>query len=111
MHEQWFIQLAQQQAIQDAIDRRERYSIPYSSTTDIYGSHEKPELLAKRNIGRPSTDWRIIQAILDIYDRSKEETRLRITPRTLSLRAIANKLNNKVSYLTVRTILKEYDRC
>lgn len=108
MHEQWFEALAREQAKQDIIDRRERYNIPYGSTTDIYGIQAKPELLAKRNIGRPPTDWRIIQRILELYDQSLEDIVYKKRTRPLSLRAIAAEIDGKVSYLTVRTILRSY---
>lgn len=71
----------------------------------------KPELLSKRNIGRPATDWRIIQRILELYDYSVEETELKKRTRPLSLRALAKHINHKVSYLTVRTILRTYRKC
>lgn len=108
MHEEWFEALAEQQAKQDMIDKRERYNIPYGSTTDIYGIQAKPDLLSKRSIGRPSTDWRIIQHILELYDHSLEEIQLQERKRPLSLRSIAAKTGGKVSHLTVRTVIRNY---
>lgn len=110
MHEEWFTALISEQLRQDHIDKRERYTIPYSSTTDIYGEQDKPELLSKRNVGRPLTDWRIIQRILEAYDKSIEELQIQKRTRPLSLRALAKIVDNKVSYLTVRTILRTYKR-
>jgi hypothetical protein len=106
--EPWFIALTQEQSRQDTIDRHESYCLPYNSTTNIYGVYEAPELLSKRDVGRPSTDWRIVDKVLQIYDASVEDVKEGRIARPKSLRAIARELNNRIGYVTVRNILKEY---
>ncbi len=110
MNEPWFKALAEEQAKQDDIDRRERYLIPYSSATDLYGNYEQKGLLAKRDVGRPSTDWRIVHKVLEIYDQSVEDVLMKRTPRIISLRAISNQIDNKIDHCTVFKILKSYRR-
>jgi hypothetical protein len=108
MTEDWFIALSQEQSRQDTIDRHESYCLPYNSSTNIYGVHEAPELLSKREVGRPSTDWRIVDKVLQIYDASVEDVHEGKIARPKSLRSIARELDNQIGYVTVRNILKEY---
>lgn len=108
MHEPWFIALAEAQQKQDQIDKYESYGLPYHSATDIYGKYTAPELLSKRDVGRPSTDWRIIEKVLCLYDQSIDDVRLKHAIRPASLRAIAKALDNKIGYVTIRNILLEY---
>jgi len=108
--EDWFIALVEEQSRQDTIDRYERYSLPYSSATDIHGIYTAPELLSKRDVGRPSTDWRIVDKVLAIYDSSFEDVKEGKAIRTKSLRAIAKEIGGVVGYVTIRNILKEYRR-
>jgi hypothetical protein len=108
MREPWFIALAQEQQKQDQIDRYESYGLPYHSATDIYGKYTAPELLSKRDVGRPSTDWRIIEKVLCLYDKSIDDVQLKRAIRPASLRAIAKELGNKIGYVTIRNILLEY---
>lgn len=108
MTEDWFIALSQEQSRQDTIDRYESYCLPYNSATNIYGVQDSPELLSKREVGRPSTDWRIVDKVLQIYDASVEDVKEGKAARPKSLRAIARLLDNKIGYVTVRNILKEY---
>lgn len=108
MDEPWFKALAECQQKQDEIDRHEGYCLPYGSRTDIYGVYDEPELLSKRDVGRPNTDWRVVDKVLKIYDASVEDVKEGKALRPKSLRAIARELNNIVGYVTVRNILKEY---
>ncbi len=108
MDEPWFKALAEEQSRQDTIDRRESYRLPYYSATDIHGTYNSPELLSKRDVGRPSTDWRIVDKVLQIYDDSVADVREGKTIRTKSLRAIAREVGSVVGYVTVRNILREY---
>lgn len=108
MTEDWFIALAQEQSRQDTIDRHESYCLPYNSYTNIYGVHDAPELLSKRDVGRPSTDWRLVDKVLQIYDASVEDANEGKIARPKSLRAIARELNNRIGYVTIRNILREY---
>ena len=108
MNTPWFLALAEEQTRQDTIDKHEHYCLPYWSTTNIYGIHEATELLSKREVGRPSTDWRIVDKVLQIYDSSVEDVKEGIALRPKSLRAIARELNNCIGFVTVRNILREY---
>ncbi len=108
MQEPWFKALSKEQSRQDEIDRYEGYSLPFNSAADIYGLQAAPELLTKRDVGRPSTDWRLIEQVLRIYDESVEAVREGRLQRPKSLRAIARELGNKLGYVTVRNILLEY---
>lgn len=109
MDEEWFIALAEEQSRQDIIDKHERFSLPYGSTTNVYGVYEAPELLSKREIGRPSTDWRIVDKVLQIYDTSVQDMLEGKTTRVKSLRSIAKEVGN-IGFCTVRNILIEYGR-
>lgn len=108
MNEPWFIALLEEQSKQDVIDRHESYCLPWYSSTNLYGVYEAPQLLAKRDVGRPSTDWRIVDKVLRIYDASVEDVVEGKAIRPKSLRAIAKEMNNVIGYVTVRNILKEY---
>lgn len=108
MHEPWFEALANEQQRQDDIDRREGFVLPYNSATDIYGQQESPQLLVKRNVGRPATDWRIVERVLRLYDASLEQFELKQTKRVKSLRTLANEVGNVVDHCTVRNIIKTY---
>lgn len=108
MTEAWFIALVQEQSRQDTIDRYESYSLPYNSQTNIYGTYEATELLSRKEVGRPTTDWRIVAKVLQIYDDSVEDVKEGKAVRPKSLRAIARELGNILGYVTVRNILKEY---
>jgi hypothetical protein len=74
----------------------------------MYGEQAAPELLLKRDVGRPSTDWRLVEKVLAIYDQSVEDVLEKRTPRTKSLRSIAKEMNHVLGYVTIRNILKEY---
>lgn len=108
MTEEWFIALLEEQSRQDTIDRYERYSLPYSSATDMHGTYTAPELLSKKEIGRPNTDWRTVDKVLQIYDSSVEDVKEGKAIKTKSLRAIARELGNILGYVTIRNILREY---
>lgn len=108
MNERWFIVLAESQKTQDEINRRESYSLPYSQSTDLHGTYKSSELLSKRNIGRPETNWIIVNKVLEIYDMSIEDFLLNKVPRVKSLRTIAKELNNVIDHCTVRNIIRAY---
>jgi hypothetical protein len=101
MDEEWFKELVSADQKQREIDLREQGAIPYSSNVDVYGKQSPLIFLAKRPVGRPSTDWRIVNKILAIYDES-------IAERKKSLRSIAREVNNVVDHCTVRNILNKY---
>jgi len=103
MNEQWFKDLEQKQAEQDAIDTREGFTIPYSAQTDIEGNNVATDtgIAGGKPVGRPETKAVVVDQVLAIYDESVENG------KPLSLRKIAGKLGNKVSYNTIRNILKE----
>ncbi len=90
--EVWFKELRKLQHIQNTIDNKEVFSYVYSNMSS------KDNI---KNRGRPQTDWRIVEDILKIFDNALETEKI-------SLRAIVRKLNNKVGYITVRSILIRY---
>jgi len=108
----WFIELASQQKKQDDIDRRERFQLPFYSETNLQGEYNAPELLSKRDVGRPSTDWRIVDKVLKIYDASLEQVELGTAIRVKPLRQIAREIQTTmgvhIGYVTIRNILLEY---
>jgi len=112
INEPWFIDIALQQKKQDDIDRRERFQLPFYSETNIHGEYKAPELLSKRDVGRPSTDWRTVEKVLRIYDASLEDVEVGIAPRVKSLRQIAKEvaaeIGTNIGYVTCRNILLEY---
>jgi hypothetical protein len=108
MNEPWFKALIEEDQKQEQINRYEGYRLPYNSPVDIHGAQDMPELLLKRAIGRPSTDWMIVNRVLEIYDQSVENVKLGIERQVISLRAIARRLDNVIGYVTVRNILREY---
>jgi len=110
MNEPWFKELAKAQSIQDEIDKRESYQIPFTSAADSNGKVEVSELLAKKPVGRPSTDWRIVAKVLQIYDTSIDVYEQGLSPRIKSLRTIAKEVGNSVDHCTVRNILNAYRR-
>ena len=112
INEPWFIDIALQQKKQDDIDRRERFQLPFYTETNIHGEYKAPELLSKRDVGRPSTDWRTVEKVLRIYDASMEDVELGLIPRVKSLRQIAKEvaaeIGMNIGYVTCRNILLEY---
>jgi len=108
LHTEWFMFLLTEQKKQDVIDRLERYNFPYGRSTDIYGSRSDIELLSKRKVGRPATDWRIIDKVLKVYDDSLEEVLDNKVARIKSLRQMARDLNGIIDHCTIRNILNIY---
>ncbi len=108
INEPWFKELAALQQEQDDIDKRERYNIPYYSTTDIHGVYEPPKLLSKKDVGRPSTDWRIAAKVLEVYDESVDAVKNKKAVRVKSLRQIAREVGHGLGYVTCRNILLKY---
>jgi hypothetical protein len=104
----WFKELVKMQVRQDRIDALENGDIDMHGSVAIDGLPEKPSITVKRDIGRPRTDWRIVQRVLDIYDEDRELVIQGKKVKPLSLRAIAREIDNAVGYFTVRTILLEY---
>ena len=107
-NEEWLLFLLDQQRQQRNIDRHECYSLERDTIVGIEGLIEKKEFIAKKDVGRPSTHWKVVNQVLDIYDASVEACHAGIIPRRKSLRAIARELDNKIGYCTVRNILKTY---
>lgn len=101
-NEDWFKELAKAEIKQDEIDMIECTSVNsmFTLPTDNEGG------LVKKNIGRPSTDWRTVNKVLQVYDESLTRERLGIGKRK-SLRVIEKEVGN-VNFLTVRKILKRY---
>jgi hypothetical protein len=107
MHEPWFKELAQAQSRQDVIDFYEGYSLSFGATVDIEGTHSADvKLLSKKNIGRPATDWRIVNKVLLLFDQNTTDVEEN-NARKLSLRTMAT-LVGGVDHCTVRNILNRY---
>jgi len=110
--EDWFIALSSMQQKQDSIDHAEIFQLPYTAEVSLHGVLQDTPKSGKRGIGRPLTDWRVMNHILAIYDEAIEEQ----TP--LSLRKITTLVNahfsNKkqknmqITHLTVRAVLMRY---
>lgn len=104
----WFKELVRMQTQQDRIDILESGDIELQGTVSIHGTIPAPSITVRKEIGRPRTDWRIVQKVLDIYDEDREQIAQGDKRKPLSLRAIAKRIDNAVGYFTVRTILKQY---
>lgn len=102
MHTEWFQELESLQRRQDEIDRQEYQLLDYTNSSTIVGTIADKPVVGKKSVGRPATDWRLEQKVLDLFDESIEQG------NRLSLRTIAGILNNKVKYLTVRRILLDH---
>jgi len=103
--ESWFKELVQLQQRQDDIDRKE-YSLNGDSEVNIYGaSSNNPGF--KKGVGRPTTDRKLVNEVLKLYDLSLENES-NGTGKRYSLRRLQKEMNNRVKYLTIRRILKTY---
>jgi len=98
----WFKELAKLQAVQDRISQIENADI--ETPTALHVSAQ-PDIEIKKDIGRPRTDWQIVNKVLEIYDNDRELVLNGERARPLSLRAIAKEINYVVGYFTVRSIL------
>jgi len=106
MNEPWFLELARMEKIQNKINDMEPYSIADSANRE---PDQAPVQTAKNPVGRPNTDWRIVKAILKIYDEDADAIAYnRLLRKPISYRSIAKLVGNSVSYLTVRGIIKKY---
>lgn len=105
MNEDWFKEIMNIQRRQDYIDKRENKGLPYYTQTDMYGVIQTKGLDHKKNVGKPKTQWNIIERVLDIFDTSIENN------IPVSLRSIANVVKDAgytIHYTTVRNILLEF---
>jgi hypothetical protein len=100
INEPWFKELVQIQQHQDNIDRRE-YSLSGDSEVNIYGN-SSDNTTFKKSVGRPTTDRKLVNEVLRIYDLSLENG------KRYSLRRIQKEMNGRVKYLTIRRILQTY---
>lgn len=106
-HEDWFIAVDSMQVKQDSIDKNERYELPFNSSVNSSGVQEEHIYRLKRNVGKPRIDWYIVNTVLDIYDSNRADVEEGLDTK-MSLRDIALAINNKISFLSVRNILKTY---
>jgi hypothetical protein len=107
MQTDWFKALEQLQHSQDIIDINEMYELSYEATTNPNGVQDKPELLLKKNVGRPPTHWKTVNKVLDIFDKNLADVEEGLDKR-LSLRSISKLLNNEISFFIVRKVLTRY---
>lgn len=106
MHELWFIELMTLQRAQYTIDKLENFNIPYNKFVDLSGNYTVDFLQYKKRKGRPSTDLKIVEKILDIYDNSIEDVLQKKRKRAITI----NELSCLVSLPTgtVYDIIKKY---
>lgn len=105
VQEPWFKEIARLQAQQDKIDKFENTDLD-APAAQLIG--DTPNITIKKDIGRPKTDWRIVNKVLEIYDRDREQVLNGEKKKPLSLRAMAREINEAVGYFTVRSILIQY---
>lgn len=105
IHEPWFKELSKLQAQQDRIDILESTDLEAPAAIN---SGEVPNITVKKDIGRPKTDWRVVNKVLEIYDNDREKVLSGDKKRPLSLRSIAKEIDNVVGYFTIRSILIQY---
>jgi hypothetical protein len=92
---------------QRAIDRMECFTLD-SYVINTTTTEHKPQQTVKKEVGRPSTNWIVVNQVLSIYDESVDLFITGKVAKVKSLRTIARELNNRIGYCTVRNILKEY---
>lgn len=106
IHEPWFKELESMQKKQDQIDTTESYALGEGSV-DMYGKSESAIVVAKRNVGRPGTNWILVNEVLQRYDESIEIEKAGNGKR-LSLRKLEKAMDYRVHFLTIRRILIMY---
>ena len=103
MHESWFLALVELQKVQDRIDDREQYTIDSRTNTNLYGVTATNTVpISKRSVGRPRTNWKLVEEILRLYDESLENG------QRLSVRTLEKMIDRRVKFLTIWNILKKY---
>lgn len=106
MHEPWFKALLEEQRIQDSIDKIERDTLPQDNTRSSY-TVTPIHTIGKQGSGR-STDWRIVDRILRLYDDSQAMVQQHKRTKPLSLRALEKAIDGVVDHCTIRKILQTY---
>lgn len=91
---------------QDRIDTKESYPLETGSV-NMYGKADIPIVSSKRSVGRPATDWKLINEVLQRYDESLDNEKAG-TGKRLSLRKLEKAMGGRVKFLTVRRILLLY---
>lgn len=104
--EPWFKELELMQKRQDRIDGKESYALE-TGAVNMYGKAEAPIVSSKKNVGRPPTNWILVNEVLTRYDESLERERAGNGKR-LSLRKLEKAMDGRVKFLTVRRILLMY---
>lgn len=104
--EPWFKELETMQKRQDRIDARESYALETGSV-NMYGKAESPIVSSKKSVGRPPTNWMLINEVLSHYDASLDKERAGKGKR-LSLRKLEKLMESRVKFLTIRRILLLY---
>ena len=101
INEPWFKELEQMQKQQDRIDRKESFALETGSV-NMYGQAEAVIVSSKKSVGRPPTNWILINEVLQRYDESIDNG------KRLSLRKLEKAMNHRVKFLTIRRILLMY---
>lgn len=91
---------------QDKIDGHESFTLE-SGSVNMYGKAEQAIVSSKKSVGRPATNWMLINEVLERYDASLANERAGLGKR-LSLRKLEKAMGGKVKFLTVRRILLMY---
>jgi hypothetical protein len=102
MREAWFLALVELDKVQYKIDNKEQYHIDSRTNTDLYGVPIRTAVKSKRSVGRPRTDWKLIEEVLQLYDTSIENG------QRLSVRALEKAMNRRIKFLTIWKIIKRY---
>jgi hypothetical protein len=102
MREAWFLALVELDKVQYKIDNKEQYHIDFRTNTDLYGVPIRTAVKSKRSVGRPRTDWKLIEEVLQLYDTSIENG------QRLSVRALEKAMNRRIKFLTIWKIIKRY---
>src|SRR5688572_29292887 len=100
MNTEWFKDLVIMETKQDQINSREHILFDHTAVTAVEGKIRPFTNPSK--LGRPTTSPKVIDNVLDIYDNYLETHK-----KKLATRKIAKMLDNKVSYETVRAIIKK----
>lgn len=106
INEPWFKEIEAMQKRQDRIDTRESYALE-TGAVNMYGKVEPAIVSSKKNVGRPPTNWLLINEVLQRYDESLDNEKAG-KGRRLSLRKLEKAMNGRVKFLTIRRILMTY---
>ncbi len=91
---------------QDRIDIKESHALD-TGAVNMYGKVEAPIVSSLKSVGRPATNWLLVNEVLAKYDESVDNEKEGKGKR-LSLRKLEKAMNRRVKFLTIRRILMTY---